>query len=249
MESSKKYSIIIPYRDRKAHLERLLPRLIEVFDNFYDENYEIIISEQDNNENFQIAAVENIGFKYSSGNVIVLHQVDYYPTYNVSYDIEDQPILPARKAIFLDKDHSTPRPLEDVPGGYRRFHEEVDYNFYGGVVAMLREHFELINGINPMYKGWGNEDEDLRERFKWAGLKPTRKSEGTFYCLYHEDNGDMSRKAIRHAQDFYEGRRIFSKAYEYRHIGYKNLKYKITDFKEIEDKILWIKSTDYKIEM
>ena len=45
-----KYSIIITYRNREKHLEMLLPRLEEIFK---DEDYEIIISEQDNNEKFQ----------------------------------------------------------------------------------------------------------------------------------------------------------------------------------------------------
>ena len=37
------YSIIIPYRDRKKHLEIILPVLKERFKN---EEYEIIVSEQ-----------------------------------------------------------------------------------------------------------------------------------------------------------------------------------------------------------
>ena len=43
------YSIIIPYRNRKTHLEILLPRLQEFFNN---ESYEIIVSEQNDNDNF-----------------------------------------------------------------------------------------------------------------------------------------------------------------------------------------------------
>lgn len=50
-----KYSIIIPYRNREEHLQILLPRLQEVFQN---ESYEIIVSEQDNDDNFQIACLE-----------------------------------------------------------------------------------------------------------------------------------------------------------------------------------------------
>ena len=66
-----------------------------------------------------------------------------------------------------------------------------------------------INGLNPLYKGWGNEDEDLRERFVWAGIPVKRNEIGTFLCLYHEDNGDMSRKKEEHQLDFYEGKKYF----------------------------------------
>jgi hypothetical protein len=51
------YSIIIPYRDRKPHLEVLLPRLQEVFK---DKEYEIIVSEQNDNDNFNCSLISFI---------------------------------------------------------------------------------------------------------------------------------------------------------------------------------------------
>ena len=127
-----KYSIIIPYRNREAHLEILLPRLQEVFQ---DKNYEIIISEQNDLDNFNLANTQNIAAQYSTGNIIILHQVDYYPTDDVSYDVGDQPVLPARKGIFVNHDF-TKRDWNDIPGGYRNWENENDKNFYGGVVAI-----------------------------------------------------------------------------------------------------------------
>jgi glycosyltransferase involved in cell wall biosynthesis len=41
-----KYSIIIPYRNREAHLQVLLPTLLNKFSG---EEFEIIISEQNDN--------------------------------------------------------------------------------------------------------------------------------------------------------------------------------------------------------
>ena len=184
------YSIIIPYRDRESHLQILLPRLQEVFK---DKSYEIIVSEQNDSDNFRIACVENIGFQYSIGKTIILQQVDYYPTEDVCYEVNDVPILPAKKGIFLDKDNKTYRNYLDIPAGYRKWEQEIDPNFYGGVICMKREHFEKINGLNPNYRGWGNEDEDLRERFVWAGIPVKRNEVGSFLCLYHDDNGDMSK--------------------------------------------------------
>ena len=106
-----KYSIIIPYRNREAHLEVLLPRLQEVFK---DKDYEIIVSEQNDNNNFNLSNTQNIGAQIATGNIIVLHQVDYYPTDDVSYDIQDQPILPARKGLFVNAD-LTKRDYSDIP--------------------------------------------------------------------------------------------------------------------------------------
>lgn len=247
MNSPVKYSIIIPYRNREEHLQILLPRLQE---KFKDESYEIIISEQNDNDNFRISCVENVGFLHSKGDIIILHQVDYYPTDDVSYDVDDCPIQPAIKGIFLSEDNETPRDTRDIPGGYKNWHIEIDPAFFGGVIAMKRSHFETINGLNPLYKGWGNEDEDLRERFKWANMSVKRNKVGTFLCLYHSDNGDMSNKNENGKKDFFEGRKYFiEQSYKDRHIGYKNLKADVEIFDSGMPYVKWIKSTNYKIEI
>ena len=238
------YSIIIPYRDRNTHLQILLPVLLE---KFKETTFEIIISEQNDNNNFQISCVENIRFHHSSGNTIILQQVDYVPTKDVSYKVIDQPVLPVKTANFVTDDLS-PREYFDIPAGYRKFDKEVDPNFYGGVIALKREHFEKINGLNPLYKGWGNEDEDLRERLKWAGYSPIRNEKGTFICLYHTDNGDMHHKSQDMQKDFIEGRQLYSNAFKYKDIGYKNMTWDEEVFNlEGYDNIKWVKSTNYSI--
>lgn len=239
-----KYSIIIPYRDRSTHLEILLPVLIERFKN---KDYEIIISEQNDNNSFQIACVENVGFTHAVGDIIVLQQVDYVPTEDVSYEIKNQPVLPARVANFVT-DTLEPRSYLDIPAGYREFSKEVEPNFYGGVIVMKREQFEKINGLNPLYKGWGNEDEDLRERFKWAGYTPIRNEIGTFICLYHEDNGDIQKQPQDKQKDFIEGRQLYLNAFKYKDIGYKNMTWDEEVFNlEGYNNIKWVKSTNYNI--
>jgi glycosyltransferase involved in cell wall biosynthesis len=238
-----KYSIIIPYRNREDHLKVLLPRLQE---KFKDKDYEIIVSEQNDNDNFNLSNTQNVGTQYATGNIIILHQVDYYPTDDVLYEIEDQPVLPAKKGIFVDPDFNL-RNINDIPAGYRKWHQEIDDNFYGGVIIMKKEHWDKINGLNPLYKGWGNEDEDLRERFKWAGYKPIRNKIGTFLCLYHEDNGDMHNKPIAYQQDFIEGRKTYSQAFKYKHLGYKNVIADVEEYETDTKNIRWIKSTNYRI--
>jgi hypothetical protein len=237
------YSIIIPYRDRQSHLEVMLPRLQEVFK---DKQYEIIISEQNDNDNFNLANTQNVGAQYAKGNIIILHQVDYYPTDDVSYKVGDQPLLPAKKGIFVNEDF-THRDINDIPGGYRNWSNKIDPGFYGGVVAMRKEQWDKVNGINPLYKGWGNEDEDLRERFKWAGYNPVRNEIGTFLCLYHEDNGNIAVKPKEQQQDFIDGRQIYANAYNYRHLGYKNVEADVEEFETGIKNVRWIKSTNYKI--
>jgi glycosyltransferase involved in cell wall biosynthesis len=239
-----KYSIIIPYRNREAHLEVVLPRLQE---KFADKDYEIIISEQGNDDNFQIAIVNNIGFKEATGDVIILHQVDYYPADDLDYTFNGTVTLLGAKAFFLDKDNANLRPEYDIPGGYRSFSKAIDVNFYGGVVMLHRNQYEAINGLNPLYRGWGNEDEDLRERLKWANIPVIRQNVGTFFCLYHEDNGAIHLKNGQHQKDFYEGKQLYLRGYEYRHVGYNNIEYDMEELETGVDNVRWIKTTNYKI--
>lgn len=240
-----KYSIIIPYRNRETHLQVLLPTLLDKFSN---ESFEIIVSEQNDNDNFRIACVQNIAYNYAKGDILIFHQVDYVPSEDVSYEVNDVPVLPARRGVFLDKDNVSLRNINDIPAGYRSWLDEIDPRFYGGVICMTRSHFEKINGFNPLYRGWGNEDEDLRERFVWANLPVHRNVVGTFYCLYHEDNGDMQNKNQEVQKDFFEGRRYFLEhAYQQRHIGYKNLTAEVEESQTDIPNVRWLKSTNYKV--
>lgn len=240
-----KYSIIIPYRNREEHLQILLPVLLE---KFQSESYEIIVSEQNNDDNFQISCVQNIAYNYARGETLIFHQVDYVPTDDVSYEVIDCPVLPARRGIFLGKDNTSHRNFLDIPAGYREWGNEIDPRFYGGVISMTRAHFEAINGFNPLYRGWGNEDEDLRERFVWANIPVKRNDVGTFYCLYHEDNGAMYNKSIDKQKDFFEGREYFLKhAYNDRHIGYKNLTADVEELTSEIPNVRWLLSTNYKV--
>lgn len=240
-----KYSIIIPYRNREEHLQILLPVLLE---KFKDESFEIIVSEQNDKDNFRIACVQNVAYEYARGDILIFHQVDYVPTENVSYEVADTPVLPARVGIFLDKTNASLRDFMDIPPGYRSWSEQIDDRFYGGVICMSRDHFESINGFNPLYKGWGNEDEDLRERFVWANIPVKRNPEGTFYCLYHEDNGNMSNKEHYIQKDFFEGREYFlTQAYNHRNIGYKNLKATVEEVTTNMQHVRWLMSTNYEV--
>ena len=36
---------------------------------------------------------------------------------------------------------------------------------FGGVAALKKEHFQLVNGFSNQFFGWGGEDDDLYNRF------------------------------------------------------------------------------------
>lgn len=47
-------------------------------------------------------------------------------------------------------------------------------DLFGGVSAMTKEHFKLVNGFSNVFSGWGGEDDDMANRIKAHGLRISR---------------------------------------------------------------------------
>ena len=231
-----KYSIIIPYRDRKEHLSILLPRLKEVFEN---KNYEIIISEQNDNDKFQKNSLYNLAVSKSTGNILIFHDVDYYPTDNVDYYTDVLiPLYPVRQVLFLGNDNQ-PRNINDIPNGYINFINDVG-DHSGGVFVLSRELFYKINGLNPYYKGWGKEDDDTRDRIRLLGYNWKRNEKGLFYGLYHTDN-----KPNDNDIDFINNHVLLSNLKNTLKLGYKNVNADIEEY-IIDNNTKWLKINNFK---
>ena len=234
-----KYSIIISYRNREEHLSILLPRLKEIFINT---SYEIIIAEQDNDEKFQKNSLYNIATQKATGDIFIFHDVDYYPSDNVSYyTTSDIPLYPVRNLIFLNQEGNQ-RDFDDIPEGYRNFHQNVG-DHSGGVFVLHRELFYKMNGLNPYYKGWGKEDDDTRDRLRLLGYNWKRNEEGLFYGLYHIHNYPEHDDV-----DFINNHILLSQLKNNLHLGYKNVSADIKEFKTDDNNIKWLKIKNFKYE-
>jgi predicted glycosyltransferase involved in capsule biosynthesis len=234
-----KYSIIISYRNREEHLSVLLPRLKEIFTN---KSYEIIIAEQDNNEKFQKNSLYNIATEKATGDIFIFHDVDYYPSDDVSYyTTSDVPLYPVRNLIFLNQE-GTQRDFDDIPEGYRNFHQNVG-DHSGGVFVLHRELFYKMNGLNPYYKGWGKEDDDTRDRLRLLGYNWKRNEEGLFYGLYHIHNYPEHDDV-----DFINNHILLSQLENNLHLGYKNVSADLKEFKTDNNNIKWLKIKNFKYE-
>ena len=235
-DSKDKYSIIISYRDREEHLSLLLPKLKDLFK---DKDYEIIIAEQDNNEKFQKNSLYNLSALNSTGNILIFHDVDYYPTDNVNYYTDPSvPLYPVRQVVFLGEDNQ-PRKTDDIPGGYRNFINDVG-DHSGGVFVLSKELFYKMNGLNPYYKGWGKEDDDTRDRLRLLGYNWKRNEEGLFYGLYHTDN-----KPNDNDFDFINNHILLSQLKNTLDMGYKDVTADIETHNAGEN-IKWLKINNFK---
>lgn len=243
-----KYSIIVPLFDRYSHVKTLIPAL---HDKFKGTDYEIIISQQNDSNIFRIACVQNIGAQVATGEIFVINHADFVPTEDVTYNTNESLIgklpavlIPHRRAIFLDI-NMNPRDISDIPPGYRNWHVETDENFFGGSIVIPRHYFEVINGYNPLYIGWGSEDEDLRERIRYYNVPVMRNSVGTFNILYHEDSHPKTDDMERY-QNFINGKRMLNNYTNYLNVGHRQLSADIS-VDTIDKNTKWVKSTNFSI--
>jgi predicted glycosyltransferase involved in capsule biosynthesis len=232
-----KYSFIISYRDRESHLSSLIPRLNELMEST---TYEIIVAEQDNQDKFQKNSLYNLAAQVAKGQLFIFHDVDYYPSDNVSYNTdENTPLYPVRNVVFLNKDN-TQRDVNDIPAGYRNFINDVG-DHSGGVFVIHRNLFFKTNGLNPYYKGWGKEDDDTRDRLRLLGYNWKRNDKGLFYGLYHTDN-----KPKDDDIDFINNHYLLANLKNTLNVGYSNVKADIDEYNA--DGVRWLKIKNFKYE-
>lgn len=186
-------AIVVPYRDRAAHLQQFIGHASTYFARDVlarSIDYRVVVAEQEPGLPFNKGALVNAAFQLVEPDCdyFCLHDVDYLPIWAdyswpdvpmpiVWYGAEARPVAPGRSAAGV---------VHDLD------------NFFGAAVLIPNEQFRRIDGMANDYWGWGIEDGDLRARFLAAGIQPGRRR-GTFTALDHDSNGyfpDASPKPI-----------------------------------------------------
>lgn len=202
----KKLAIIVPYRDRKSHLNIFIPYIHYCLKSI---DYKVIIVEQEKDTLFNRGMLFNIGFKENENfDYYCFHDVDSLPiNYNGLYDYSDIPINLIGR--FLDS--------------------EVYPAYYGGVSLFSKQSFEKINGFSNEYEGWGAEDDDLRNRVLFNGFSVVKRS-GVFLRLSHPHVG------AKNNPNYDNNYKKLNSSYDYSKDGLSSLKYKIIDKNIIDEK-------------
>ncbi|KAK9303791.1 hypothetical protein QLX08_004658 [Tetragonisca angustula] len=152
-------AIIIPFRDRPKHLQALLynlhPMLLR-----QQIDYQIFVVEQKGSEAFNRAMLMNVGYvealKERPFDCFIFHDVDLLP--EDDRNLYTCPEQPRHMSVAVDK-----------------FKYRLPYaDLFGGVSAMSREQFRLVNGFSNVFWGWGGEDDDMANRIKAHGLHISR---------------------------------------------------------------------------
>ena len=168
----KKHAIIIPYRNRAQHLPILLKSLEK-----YKDTADIYIFEQNNNLLFNRGQLFNSIFSIEIVyEYYIFHDVDLIPQDDVNYIREY--LTPTHLSCYVEQFN------------YKLLDNVTDYKLskmFGGVIAISKEHFNLVNGFSNLYEGWGCEDNDMIRRIHNKHLRIDRLP-WTYKSLNHDRN-------------------------------------------------------------
>jgi len=154
-----KLGICIPYRDRKKHIDKLIPHL----SNHLCEkgiNYHIYVGHQTDDNIFNRGIMKNIAAHHAfldGCDYVAWHDVDGLPTKEVDFS------YPSDFPLMLVKNILQERTYVDDP------------RFFGGCILFNKDHVDKVNGYSNEYWGWGYEDTDLLMRCEYENLLNVKK--------------------------------------------------------------------------
>ena len=149
-----KLAIIVPYRDRREHLDIFLPHIQSFLKN-KDIDYKIFVIEQSDDKPFNYGKLCNSAFHLlkEEYDYFCFHDVDMLPTSDkADYSFKEIPTHLATRVQV----HDNTLPY---------------LHYFGGVIIISKEDFEAVNGYSNEYWGWGYNDLDLLFRLQENGIK------------------------------------------------------------------------------
>ena len=198
-ETGKKMVIVIPFRNRKGHLESFVMHMRQFLQGI---KYEIVVIEQTEEKLFNRGKLLNVGFdlKKEDGVYFCFHDVDMLPQ-NIACDY-GYPPYPTHLANFCSQ-----------------FDYKIPYqNFFGGVMLCNKKDFKEVNGFSNEYWGWGCEDDDFFKRITFFKL-PFLHTGGRYLSLPHTPN--------KTAPVFQKNTERLRKECDYAKDGLSNLTYSV----------------------
>jgi hypothetical protein len=140
--------ILIPYRDRKEHLEYFLKNSLPLLQEHVP-NMRLVVIEQVPGKLFNRGKLLNIGFSLYKNET----------TYFITHDVDVNP-LPA-----IIKEYTDEVPKDVVKGIYTS-----GCNTLGGIIKIQSETIHRCNGFPNDFWGWGVEDKALQNRCDFFGV-------------------------------------------------------------------------------
>jgi len=223
--------IIIPYRNRKTHIEYFIKNSVPILQKELP-NSKLVIIEQDwNNNLFNRGCLLNIGVKEYQDNskYIITHDVDINPLYKSVVELYKP-----------DTDNNNIRGIYNLSS---------NCDTLGGIIKMKTDTFIKINGFPNDIWGWGAEDIALKHRADYFNIKITKTfiEDENFKKNYEQMNKNENfvvfndindRNGINNGVNIYKynlSRFTDNKIDNIYSSGFNNLNYKIIEKKHIND--------------
>jgi hypothetical protein len=174
--NDRRLTVVIPYRDREAHLRELMPVLQEQLQE-QRLNYRILVVEQESGSKFNRGRLLNAGIHYAADvtDYYCLHDVDAVPIV-ANYACPSQPLRLVNKIVGLQ--------------GKSRHN---DY-YFSGAVSIRKDQVQAANGFSNEYWGWGKEDDDFFFRLLLTELLCYYDLEGTYRDLPNPAHQQVQRR-------------------------------------------------------
>jgi hypothetical protein len=175
-------NIVVPYRNREAHLAQFIPHVADYMARVHpDLSYRVTVAEQDQDGlPFNRGALKNIGFLLgeADSDYVCLHDVDYLPE-DADYRYADDPT-----AILWHGAEARPI-APDISD--RVIRNDLESTF-GGALLVPNRIMRRIDGYSNLYWGWGFEDFDFSLRIRARNIATGRRR-GSFTPLDHDNEG------------------------------------------------------------
>jgi hypothetical protein len=173
----RRLTIVIPFRDREAHLRQLLPPLTATLRE-QQVTFRVLVVEQEAGGLFNRGRLINVGMHHAAevSDYYCLHDVDAVPVV-ANYACPSQPLRLVSKI------------LSDVGEAKR-----TDY-YFSGAISIRKEQAFAANGYSNEYWGWGKEDDDFFFRLLLAGCLCFYDTLGTYHDLPNPTHQQVVRKS------------------------------------------------------
>merc|ERR1712223_92702 len=184
-----KVAIIVPYRDRKEHLDIFLYHLHPILQRQQLDYRIFVIEQSEDGEEFNRASLMNVGYmeanKLDHYFCFIFHDVDLLPEddRNIYMCPPDSEMLVKHLSVAINK------------WKYRlQYHD-----YFGGVSAISKIHFKRMNGFPNGFYGWGGEDDELAQRTNQTQLTITRQAGNIArYTMLTHEGAESKPKDVRH---------------------------------------------------
>lgn len=215
------YIIIIPYRNRKAHLDAFIAKVVPIFQRVL-KSFKVVVVEQAEGKLFNRGALLNIGYQEYKTNVSD-------STWFFNHDVDVYPNEACVEKYYFNNTNNT------IPGFVGIITPPCDT--LGTVIKFSASEFARCNGYPNNFWGWGVEDKALQNRVELAGI-PISK------ILYHDSPELLQWFEIKNDVDD----RIKDREFQMKtHFEYDRFKYLPTIQKECYVMISGINTLKYKV--